>query len=642
MAIVGPAAASARGSTEGRHLSTSWGTTWAGVPSYAHTIVKSTAMTPKAFHDAIERRLTECSADELRDILRALAANVPPEERANFVASLHPRKKPAGSVARDAALLDDIREFSEELEEHGEHVDEWEGDDEDTLGPYERYIAPAVELAARCRSAFEGGRFEVAARAYEALSAALSREDDYGRGLRWQHLKGVDLREERARYLRAVYESNTPDVRPGAVLDALRKADAWESWGAAATLQDVAESSSKELPEREAFLRAFIALLGKESPGRRTDARLREAVAMLEGVAGLERLAREEGDRRPRVYVDLVRELAQAGQHGRALEAAREAFARVPKGLVLRAEIADVMRPSAQALGDRGAAREAAWEAFRADGSTRRLLDLRDTFDEAQARAAAMREAAIVVDAQLGRERHTPTEWDSDAEQYVLPHGEVKVQAHLLAGDLEGPRALAAKEKQPLGWSYGDNPQALVVPFVLRMLWPSSGKLPKNLEEVWETAVHDAVSFEDRYSDDEAGDDGEAEVSDDEEPTAVPSRAGSEDAAVAARLEAALIDAMNAREPAEDAAPGWLRWAVDVARARAHAIAGGARRRSYGKAAVLLGACGEVLHALQRTPEVAAIYEEFRKEHGRKWAFVAELDAAFTGLAAPPPPKKKR
>ena len=66
----------------------------------------------------------------------------------------------------------------------------------------------------------------------------------------------------------------------------------------------------------------------------------------------------------------------------RLFAAAQEALNRLPEGLSLRAVAADYWFQAASALEDKPAALQARWEAFRANPSVGRLLDLWDAADE--------------------------------------------------------------------------------------------------------------------------------------------------------------------------------------------------------------------------------------------------------------------
>jgi hypothetical protein len=187
----------------------------------------------KAFTEALEKRLASRSADELRQALVLIAQSTPPPERRAFLDQLiapagratSPRRK-----AKSEALLEDIGDYIDDIEEYQEAADQWEDefdqrggyyDDEDSLGPYKRFVQPLTELFRRAQRAFSRGDLRLAREVYAKLfTGALQLEDNYGRGVRADDLESLDVREHQARYLRAIYEMETPRQRPGMLLAA--------------------------------------------------------------------------------------------------------------------------------------------------------------------------------------------------------------------------------------------------------------------------------------------------------------------------------------------------------------------------------------------------------------------------------------
>ena len=61
----------------------------------------------KRFFEAVEERLSACSADELRSILRAMTQVVAPKDRQGFLEALVPGKE-APDVIQSALRQDDL------------------------------------------------------------------------------------------------------------------------------------------------------------------------------------------------------------------------------------------------------------------------------------------------------------------------------------------------------------------------------------------------------------------------------------------------------------------------------------------------------------------------------------------------------
>lgn len=85
-------------------------------------------------------------------------------------------------------------------------------------------------------------------------------------------------------------------------------------------LQEIIDISSSPLPNFTQFLQEWIELTRKEEKPS-YDAWLREGTSLLEGSVGLENLAKQEGYKRPRVYLDWMNSLIETKKFTEALNA---------------------------------------------------------------------------------------------------------------------------------------------------------------------------------------------------------------------------------------------------------------------------------------------------------------------------------
>lgn len=577
----------------------------------------------KTFWEAVERRLNECSADDLRDILRSMARRVPPSGRRDFLAQLG-----VGAVSPPAPetpwedLLDDIEDLALEVRDAMASADEWEEEhgwqyeyEEDSLGPYVEFVEPATLLFERTALAFDHGEFALARQAYRQLFDLLDQEDDYGRGLSLSDLIGPDRQEVIARYLRAVYETEPPRTRPQALYDEMSRFSQYpySSYGGM-MLEDLIQISPRPLPDQEAFLADWIAFLRARSEPQ-ADAWLREAVRMAEGTAGLERLARTEGRAHPRAYLDWFAALEEEGQHARVLAAAREALQTLPRHLPIRAAIADHLCAAAATLNDPQSLRQGRWEAFLAKPTLARLLDLWEAFPAGEERIAWMRRA--IEQMEQVRARGAPSARlyypaPDDLERPVSPNDALLAHARLLAGDLAAAYQAVAGKKV-LGWSSSSSDQALVVSFLLVLL---SGRppeaLPPNLSSLWSwSLLVTSLGLWGYARPEEEG---------------LPQRAARVYGEhLAWGLESGLL-CLDATQEGT-----YLTWCLDVARKRVEAIVGNQYRKSYNKAANLTVACAEVLRLRGDAKGADAWVSEIRQRFPRHRAFQAELKSALGG-----------
>ena len=561
----------------------------------------------KIFREAVESLLEDCSPEELRTLLRALAARVRPSERLSFLQSLRTPFSPA-DLLRQHELLEDIAELAQALPAKSKAWDE-DGVDEDLVNPYAEFVEPVTALFVRAQEASERGLYDLARAAYSDLFALLHYEDAGGRGLRPEHLPDVDLPEARARYLRASYLTTPPEYRAPVLLEELRLMRSLLPEGPRPLVQEWLDISSEPLPDRDGFLREWVALLrSHEDPD--AEAWLREAIGLSEGASGLRALAFSEPGRHPRAFLDLLAALEREGSPHEVLSTAREALAVLPAGLALRAAIADVLASAAERLGQSDTLREAHWEAFVSRPTLSRLLTLREPQASEPERAQVMRRAARHLEDVLQQPRGPSGSMvrlsgEDDLETPVRVDRRLLAQAWLLAHDWESAHQLSASESA-IGWTYGDNPQGLVVPLFLVLLSGQPlGALPRNVARSWQWGLDAGV---------QAGQWSSGDARHDE--------------ALRERLAHAYAEALPAFTLDAPERERMLEWCLEVARKRASSIVSRQYRRSYDKAAVLLAACAEVLWLRGEEARGNVLLAGFREGFRRHRAFQAELDAA--------------
>jgi len=360
--------------------------------------------------------------------------DTPPAERRAFLDKLQPKKRVAGPPLRQEDLLTDIDELERELRAMMKQADYYweEYGEEEGLGPYEQFVEPLTALFDRTAAVFDYGNFVLARTAYEKLFRILDLEDDYGGGMHVDELEGVDINEVYARYLRAVYETEPLERRPRVLFKQMRGACS-RHVGARPMLNDIIRIFPRPLPDREPFLREWTAFLHRQS-GRDADAWLREAIGLSEGTSGLEKLARTEGKKRPRAYLDWLAALEREGKYREVFAAAREALRDLPPKLPIRAAIADHLCAAAERLNEVEALRVGRWEAFLAKPTLVRLIDLWDV-SPGEERAGLMRQAAQHVKEYLSHPPHRDVVepgWEEDGLEWPAWVGK-SVLAHAYA-----------------------------------------------------------------------------------------------------------------------------------------------------------------------------------------------------------------
>ena len=573
----------------------------------------------KAFWEAVEQRLAACSAEELRAILRAMARETPPGQRQAFLEKLNRVEEPpvaAEELLEQEDLLADIDDLAHELRAAMEQAEYWEeryawGEypyhEEDSLGPYVEFVEPLTELFDRAQAAFDYGNRPLARAAYQKLFELLRLEDDYGRGVSASDLPDVDIDAAQARYLRAVYETEPPTRRPEVLFEQMQQVRTWLFRGRP-MLEDLVRVSPEPLPDWERFLNDWIAFL-RTQDGKEADAWLREAVRLSQGTRGLELLARTEGKKRPRAYLDWVAALEQEGRYREVLAAAQEALRSLPQKLPIRAAIADYLCAAAERLNETDVLRAGRWEAFAAKPTLSRLLDLWEVTPAGSQRTTQMRQAARYLEEYLANPpRPQPVVgWiEDDLERPAWVSKSVLAHAYLLAKDFDAAHRLAAGENV-LGWSRPDNPQGLVVSLFLGLLSGRSlSALPPNLSQLWQASLQ--ASTGSWYDYDEKQN------------------------SLLRRLKRAYEEQMTGVPWEGEKRAKMLAWCLEVARERVNAIVSNKHRKAYDRAAMLITACAEVLRLQGANREATALLDEVRTRFPRHRAFQAELKAAIARM----------
>ena len=569
----------------------------------------------KGFWETVEQRLAACSADALRAILRAMAHETLPSERQAFLDQLQPEAASAArvqGVAGQEELLTDIADRTEELQAEREGAETWEerygwdGDDEeDSLGPYADFVEPLTALFDRTEAAFDYGDVTVARAAYHKLFDVLALEDDYGRGVRAEHLPDVDVGEARARYLRAVYDTEALTHRPQALFEQMTLTRSWLTQPRP-MLDDVIQIYPKPLPDSEQFFPDWMAFL-RTQPGSDADAWLRESIRLSQGTQGLAALARTEGMQHPRAYVDWCAALEREAKHQEVLATAQEALRTLPEQIPIRAAVADFLCAAATLLHDMEALQAGRWEAFMAQPTLARLLDVWEAAPPGLERTRQMHQAAHHVQDVLA---HPPRQqaleaWEDDLERPAWPDTSVLAHAYLLAADWEAAHQLAA-DAQVLGWSSRSHAQGLVVScFLVRLSGRLPGALPPNLVQLWQWGLQNSAGFGAWHR----GDAGET--------------------GLLARLQRAYAECLSMTSFLRaDAQAETLAWCLDIAQRRINAIVSNQHRGSYDRAAVLLAACAETLQLRGNDREAHALLDEVRQQFPRHRAFQTEVKAA--------------
>jgi hypothetical protein len=430
---------------------------------------KSNRLSLQAFAHQLETQLETLSPEQLRNVVQHLARDIPPETREAFLAQLVPERLSAAilTLVRVESLVPDVLALKKsqisDMTRTGHHYRARREDNRNFQGAYGRYAPELEKLFERARTVFELGKFELALDTYRQLFEILALKDDYGFGV--HRPEGLDLRVERGRYLRAVIEAAAPKVKAQVLLETARSLRE-RLWDAAdLSLTEPFQLAPLNFEGKEAVLDDLLKLLSEDAD-RKSDRWLREVTRLRHGAQGIEALARTDGKRRPRAWIDWLEMLVAENTPGRLLAAAKDALAGLADGLSLRAVAADHLVSAAIAVGEREAETLGRWEAYRAAPCPRRLIDLWEGSGSLLDRRELMLRAVAYGEhggeallpgpffGGTGREEDAPCLEPSDGFNDAASPA-MTACAQLLAGEWRS--ALAdAKSKSPGEWRCGD------------------------------------------------------------------------------------------------------------------------------------------------------------------------------------------
>lgn len=551
------------------------------------------------YFDRLRERLAGLSREDLEAAIVDHARRLDGLHRESFLAGFRPAEAepaPTGD-SYDPDLLDDIDAFVEDLTNYEYYQGYgWDPEigDERAWGD-ESWVDVMDDLFHRAEIAFFAGDRDLGREAYGALLKAfrLDESDPVFCGpVDPEGMVETDVLEAKARYFRAVYETEPAEHRAVNLLHAIRSL-AWVG-SSEVGLRRMMDADEPPLPGFDRFRADWIEILERSRfEGRFAEQQrkwlLREA-AGFEGLDGLADLARRLGAGDPEAYVEWIVGLFGEGRLEEALDAAREGVEAVPDEKD-RARLADLRAGLAARLGREDELTTARRTAWRTDPTLPRLLVLCGPA------------GLDGLDDELDAAR--TGEYDCDPS--------LACRLELLTGAYE-ETVERLEAASVLGWSRLDHPGPVVYPFLLvagsGRREPPAGSL---MAELWEGLDPPSWSWpatetaDQRLADEERGSTGES---------GPPSFA------------AILTEALERRPPGEEQRARFLMLARGVARVRVEAIVSGQHRGAYERAAVVLVACAEAHRLAGEEERGLELVRELREAFPRHSAFQREMKRA--------------
>jgi hypothetical protein len=525
----------------------------------------------------VDQALDAMSAPELRAAIRVVLDQLDDGVKDSIIDALLARGAKATSGWKPARPSPRIVEEAKSFSDAARQIGQADPDD-------------VTEHLRHATKAFLAGDHASARAVFEAILPPIASVDiDLGQHELVEEVLRVDVRACVAQYAASVYRTTTLRERADVIIRALEQV---QGVGTLSTpIKDMEDVSAGALPDLGTFLPRWVKRLERFRPSAdewetERERWLREAVFRMDGVGGLERIARKTS--RPQACLAWYQALADKGDWTAALKAS-DAATRLVRQSHWRGELLDGAALAAQELGRSDLSRrlEAAW---RAAPTLTRLLRwlVADGYEWEPIRAKAAKALARCP--------------KTAARQIGL--------LRVLVGDVSGAGALLAKSPG-LGWSNPDHPGHLLFPLLAALL--SNRPIGDALvTELAATGRDPLESF--------------APTDDEHKPrlTTPPIVALIE----STRRSIALTD------PHRDAAIDAMRVAADK---RVEGILGNSRRQHYGHTALLVASC--VAYApKKRVAEFLKWAEELRQQYWRRHAFRQELARASESLGVTLPP----
>jgi hypothetical protein len=518
----------------------------------------------------IDRALQAMSALELRAAVRAVLDDLDEDARASVVDTLIARATKATSGWKPTRPSQRIVEEAESFADAARHIGY-------------AYPGDVTEHLPRASKAFLAGDHASARAVFEAILPPIASVDiDLGQHELVEEVLGVDTRACVAQYVTSVYTTTPLRNRADAMVRAI---DQLYGVGTLSSpIKDMEDVSAAGLPDLGAFLPLWVKRLERFRPSKgewetEHERWLREAVFRVDGVDGLERIARKT--KRPQACVAWYEALAEQGNWTAALKAC-DAAAKMVRESHWRGEILDGAALAAQVLGrpDLSKRLEAAWRAAPTMSRLLRWLAVDgDEYERIRSKAAkSLARCLKTATRQIGLLR-------------------------VLVGDVTGAAAVLAKSPG-LGWSNPDHPGHTLFPLLAMLL--SNGTISGAFVTELEATGRDPLeSFA---------------VPDEEHkprlrtPSIVALIQSVRPSIVTDSDRDAVIDAMRI-----------------AAEKRTEGILGNSRRQHYGHAALLVASC-VAFAPKSRASELLKWAADLRQQYWRRHAFREELARASESL----------
>ncbi len=367
-------------------------------------------------------------------------------------------------------------------------------------------------------------------------------------------------------------------------------------------IEEMFHAGRENLTGTEQFWKDWIALLKTKSDD--TAGRLlQEAVLYSEGIDGLLKMADENSEMHPSLYLAAMKEYDKNHDYAQIVKIGQRAMQKLDDGLKIRGILALKAAHASSSLGYMEDMMQFCWECFRSDSTDRNFLRLFGM--EEMAQRYGMRGGEVLCSRIKGNSKGYVQ--NAELQQNAVgDYGYLKLKFY--TGDFRSVKQASKNPQDSLGWSgnfiqYG-------IRLILLYLYdaPLPSKAAAGLAEY--VGFRDAADYDVLM-------DFEREIIEESSRHKVSTFWN-------------YFQRWKRYFPMEEKErKEYLSWAEKIIYNRADAIVGGQHRNHYGDAAQLLAVVGEIKEHMGMSGAKREIFAEYKKKFPRHSAFQGEMKGYF-------------
>ncbi|MGM0599837.1 MAG: hypothetical protein ACQETH_08495 [Candidatus Rifleibacteriota bacterium] len=554
----------------------------------------------KPYLQTIKNACENFSKNELVEILIELAKNKPTVAREFFLEefrsaiaakSLSKPEKIAAQASSTEKILKAIKILFEEIQdrvgliENGEYdeLEDWDWQEydyyDDQAPDYlsERQISELVSFLKIAQRYFFNNQSEEAEQIYSGVFKILN-EYNYDHWIDFSRF-GLNICEERARYVRAVYEASKPKTRLKKIASLMlhETSDYNERQFDNPNfplLGDVINTKVAQMPDLDSFCEAWKSFLEKKGCQGRPARLLVEVVDKLEGLNGIARIARDWKNMQPDGYLYWLERLNGLERYDEVVKISKEALNVLEPGEV-REKACDLLIDAGLLLNKKKITLEGKREKFFSYPCDKNLLEIQNE---------------AVVQKVRDKELETLLFYFKRLRKRDGNLKSLHLKVLLMAGKVE-EAFLLAKDQSFVGWSYGFNAGLMFgAALYIAADCPDNASILEKLIENYaaRSSVYSFLLSEDQ----EVGE---------------------------TTFYNEILKGLKSSKNTESSAKKYFKWAVALGKKRVEQIVSNQHRKAYGRAALTLGAMAESFlsqgNKEQANTIIRKYYSEMFKRH---------------------------